>query len=103
MPKRRRQAQRGDHPAHPFIGRPAQLRFALVDRGGARRESTDLHALTLLAPGIWQQRSTPVATGDGNYQLAFTPPQPGMYYVWIESESLGLARRHRQFLIYEAK
>lgn len=90
-------------PAELAVGRPAQLRFALVDRGGARRESTDLHALTLLAPGIWQQRSTPVATGDGNYQLAFTPPQPGMYYVWIESESLGLARRHRQFLIYEAK
>lgn len=92
-----------DPPAELAVGRPAQLRFALVDRGGARRESTDLHALTLLAPGIWQQRSTPVATGDGNYQLAFTPPQPGMYYVWIESESLGLARRHRQFLIYEAK
>lgn len=90
-------------PSELAVGRPAQLRFALVDRGGARRESADLHALTLLAPGIWQQRSTPVATGDGNYQLAFTPPQPGMYYVWIESESLGLARRHRQFLIYEAK
>ncbi|GMV31299.1 MAG: hypothetical protein AMXMBFR59_34240 [Rhodanobacteraceae bacterium] len=90
-------------PAELAVGRPAQLRFALVDPSGARRETTDLHALTLLAPGTWQQRSTPAATGDGNYQLAFTPPQPGMYYVWIESESLGLARRHRQFLIYEAK
>ncbi|WP_257387789.1 hypothetical protein, partial [Tahibacter caeni] len=90
-------------PAELAAGQPARLRFALVDASGARRESTDLRALALLAPGIWQQRSVPAARGDGNYELAFTPPQPGMYYVWIESEALGLAHRNRQFLIYEAK
>lgn len=90
-------------PARLAVGQPAQLRFALVDSSGARRESADVHALALLAPGTWQRRSPLAARGDGSYELAFTPPQPGMYYVWIESESLGLARRHRQFLIYEAK
>lgn len=90
-------------PAELAVGQPAQLRFALVDTAGARQESVDVHALALLAPGTWQRRSTLAARGDGSYELAFTPPQPGMYYVWIESESLGLARRHRQFLIYEAK
>lgn len=92
-----------DPPAELAAGQPAQLRFALVDKTGARQESADVHALALLAPGTWQRRSTLAARGDGSYELAFTPPQPGMYYVWIESESLGLARRHRQFLIYEAK
>lgn len=90
-------------PAELAVGQPAHLRFALVDASGAHRESTDLRALALLAPGTWQQRSAPVARGDGNYELALTPPQPGLYYVWIESESLGLTRRHKQFLIYEAK
>lgn len=90
-------------PAELAAGRPAQLRFALVDAAGTRRESADVHALALLAPGTWQRRSALTAQGDGSYELAFTPPQPGMYYVWIESQSLGLARRHRQFLIYEAK
>jgi hypothetical protein len=90
-------------PAELAVGQPAHLRFALVDASGARRESTDLQALTLLAPGTWQQRSAPVARDDGNYELAFTPPQPGLYYVWIESESLGLTHRRKQFLIYEAK
>ncbi|MBL8298087.1 MAG: YncE family protein [Rhodanobacteraceae bacterium] len=90
-------------PAELAVGQPAQLRFALLDADGARRESTDLQALALLAPGTWQRRSAPAARGDGSYELAFTPPQPGLYYVWIESNTLGLARRHRQFLIYEAK
>lgn len=90
-------------PAELAVGEPAQLRFALLDAAGARRESPDLHALALLAPGIWQRRSALTARGDGSYELAFTPPQPGMYYVWIESNALGLARRHRQFLIYEAR
>jgi hypothetical protein len=90
-------------PAVLAVGQPAQLRFALLDATGARRESADLRALALLAPGTWQQRSAPSARGDGNYELTLTPPQPGMYYVWIESESLGLAHRRRPFLIYEAK
>lgn len=92
-----------DPPAELAVGQPAKLSFALIDASGTRRESADLRALALLAPGTWQQRGTPVARGDGRYELALTPPQPGLYYVWIESESLGLARRHKQFLIYEAK
>ena len=93
-----------DPPPMLAVGLPVQLRFALLDGSdGHRRQSSDVHGLTLLAPGTWQRRSTLAPRQDGSYELQFTPPQPGMYYVWIESESLGLMRRHRQFLIYEAR
>lgn len=91
-------------PAQLKAGAPAELRFALLDGAdGQRRSGADVHGLAFLAPGIWQNRSTLAAAADGSYALRFTPPEAGLYYVWIEAESLGLTRRHNQFLVYEAK
>ena len=44
--------------------------------------------LVFLAPGIWQQRDWARPVGDGVYEMTFTPPQPGAYYVFFQSPSL---------------
>jgi len=93
-----------DPPARLGSGKRVGRRFALLDGGnGRRRSGGDVHGLAFLAPGIWQNRHTLSAAADGSYAMRFTPPEAGLYYVWIEAESLGLARRHNQFLVYEAK
>ena len=46
--------------------------------------------LVFLAPGIWQQREAAKPVGDGVYEMSFVPPQPGVYYVFFQSPSLGI-------------
>jgi hypothetical protein len=91
-----------DPPARLAAGIPVRLRFALGEP--ARQEShgaDDVRALALEAPGVWQQRTDLERLADGSYEFEFLPPQPGTYYVWIESESLGLARNNSQFHVYQ--
>jgi hypothetical protein len=46
--------------------------------------------LAFLAPGIWQKRELATAAADGVYEMSFVPPQPGVYYIFFQSPSLGL-------------
>ena len=46
--------------------------------------------LAFLAPGIWQQREIAKQETDGVYEMSFVPPQPGVYYIFFQSPSLGL-------------
>jgi DNA-binding beta-propeller fold protein YncE len=85
-------------------GQPAHLRFALTDAAGReRRRASDVRALAFEAPGVWQQRGDAKPLSDGTYEFTFTPPESGMFYVWVESESLGLARNNSQFMIFQAQ
>ena len=79
-------------------GDRASIRFAIT---GAR-QANDVRALVFQAPGVWQQRGEAKALGDGTYEWQFVPPSSGIYYVWVESESLGLAKNNPQFMVYEA-
>ncbi len=88
-------------PRHLIAGQPVQLRFSIGDPNESR--ATDIRALAFEAPGVWQQRRDVTALPDGTYAFAFTPPEAGMYYVWLESESLGLAHNNSQFLVFEAR
>lgn len=91
-------------PRHLIPGETARLRFALVDaEKGVPRRATDVHALAFEAPGIWQQRGAATPLSDGTYAFEFIPPDSGMYYVWLESESLGLKANNSQFVVFEAK
>jgi DNA-binding beta-propeller fold protein YncE len=86
------------------IGVPARLRFALTGPGGrAMSRARDVRALALEAPGIWQQRGDAAPLADGTYQFTFIPPGAGTYYLYVESESLGLPRASGQFLVYDAR
>jgi DNA-binding beta-propeller fold protein YncE len=91
-------------PKHLVPGESIRLRFALIDaEKHAPRHATDIHALAFEAPGIWQHRGALTPLPDGTYAFDFIPPDSGMYYVWLESESLGLKANNSQFIIYEAK
>lgn len=91
-------------PSHLIAGQPVQLYFSLADPNEkTSRRATDVRALAFEAPGVWQQRRDVAVLPDGTYAFAFTPPEAGMYYVWLESESLGLAHNNSQFLVFEAR
>jgi DNA-binding beta-propeller fold protein YncE len=91
-------------PTHLVAGESVRLRFALIDpEKNARRRADDVRALAFEAPGIWQQRGEVTALPDGTYAFEFIPPDTGMYYVWLESESLDLPPNNSQFLVYEAR
>jgi hypothetical protein len=90
-----------DPPAHLQRGESAHLRFAIQREGAAAPRAEDVRGLAFEAPGVWQQRHDLTRLPDGSYAFDFVPPDAGTYYVWIESESLGLSRNNSQFQIYE--
>ena len=47
--------------------------------------------LVFLAPGIWQKREIAQAVGNGIYEMAFVPPQAGVYYVYFQVPSRHVA------------
>ena len=57
--------------------------------------------LTFLAPGIWQQRHWAEEVGDGVYEVRFLPPDPGVYYVFVEVESAKLPFQKSPYLVLE--
>src|SRR5262249_48164106 len=58
--------------------------------GAAQLNLQDMNVLVFLAPGIWQQQQPAKPTSDGVYEMSFVPPEPGVYYVFYQSPSLGL-------------
>ena len=74
------------------VGERFTLRFKVVDAksGIAKPDLKDVTVLAFLAPGIWQQRESATPATDGVYEMSFVPPQPGVYYIFFQSPSLGL-------------
>ncbi len=74
------------------VGERFDLRFRLVDTktGKPTMDLDDVRVLVFLAPGIWQQREDAKSVGEGVYEMSFVPPDPGVYYVFVQSASLGL-------------
>jgi YVTN family beta-propeller protein len=78
------------------VGEKFTLRFRLVETktGTPKLNLEDVRVLVFLAPGIWQQRELAKSEGDGVYETSFVPPKPGVYYVFVQSASLGLEFNH---------
>jgi YVTN family beta-propeller protein len=74
------------------VGERYSLRFKVIDTNSNQPQMNleDMGVLVFLAPGIWQQREAAIAAGDGVYEMSFVPPQPGVYYVFFQSPSLGI-------------
>lgn len=74
------------------VGERFSLRFKIIDfkTGEAKTGLNDVSVLVFLAPGIWQQREVAKPLADGVYETSFVPPSAGVYYVFIQSASLGL-------------
>ncbi|HLL73751.1 MAG TPA: cytochrome D1 domain-containing protein [Pyrinomonadaceae bacterium] len=85
-------------------GKPVQLRFKVTDAetGRPKADLKDMGTLAFLSPGIWQQRDWARHVGEGVYEVSFTPPQSGVYYVFFQCPSLGVALRQLPHLILTA-
>ncbi|MBI2875305.1 MAG: cytochrome D1 [Candidatus Tectomicrobia bacterium] len=86
------------------VGEGVQLQFKLTDPAThqPRVGLKDVRVLMLLAPGIWQKRDWARSVGDGIYEVAFTAPKPGVYYLFFESRSLGVQFNQLPYLILQA-
>jgi YVTN family beta-propeller protein len=87
------------------VGEPVRLRFRLTDPATKQPKADlkDVRVLTFLAPGIWHQREWAQPAGAGTYEMDFVPPQPGIYYVYVECPSLGLTLNNPQYVVLEAR
>ena len=87
-----------------MVGQPLRLPFRLQDAGTRRPHEnlTDVEALVFLAPGTWHSRLPVTAAEDGVYLVDFVPPEAGVYYLYLGSESLGLRLVNPDYLILQA-
>ena len=86
------------------VGNKVHLPFKLTDPStqSPKIDLEDVNVLIYLAPGIWHKRQWAVHAGDGIYTVDFVPPQAGIYYVYLECRSLGLAFNNPQYLVLQA-
>jgi YVTN family beta-propeller protein len=87
------------------VGEDVAVRFKLTDpdSGEARKGLKDVRVLTFLSPGIWQQRHWADEVGEGMYEIHFTPPESGVYFVFIEVASQGMPFQKSPFLVLTAQ
>jgi YVTN family beta-propeller protein len=86
-------------------GQEVEVRFKLTDpeSGAPKAGLKDVRALTFLVPGIWQQRHWAQDLGDGLYAIRFTPPDPGVYYIFLEVSSQKLPFQKSPFMTLTAE
>jgi len=72
------------------VGEAYTLSFKVIDTNfnKPKPDLSDVEVLVFLAPGVWQQRKIARAIGDGTYEVAFVPPQAGVYYLYFQVPSL---------------
>lgn len=87
------------------VGKRIRLQFRLIDPETKQPKAglKDVRALAFLAPGIWQRQYLAQPGSEGIYEIEFVPPQPGIYYVYVECPTLGLALNNPQYLVLEAQ
>lgn len=86
-------------------GKPAKVQFKLIDsqtkqpRAGIK----DVRVLTMLAPGTWHTRQWARAIEGGVYEVEFTPPESGVYYIFWECPSLNMKFNQNRFIILDGR
>ncbi len=78
-------------------GATVPLRFKLeptAGTGGLPVQPEEIRVLMFKAPGTWQQRTEPRRVADGQFEVDFSPPEPGQYkfVVGVESRNIDLGR-----------
>lgn len=76
-----------------FVGEEvvARFRLSVPETRAAKAGLHDVRALAFLSPGIWQQRPVASEVEPGLYEIHFTPPQAGVYFLFLEAPSVGLS------------
>ncbi len=82
------------------VGENYKLRFKVIDTTTLKAKSDlkDVRVLTMLSSGIWQKRDFARSVGDGVYELDVKVPQTGVYFLFVESRSQGVAFRQLPYL-----
>lgn len=84
-------------------GQELEVQFRLTSaKKKEPRNVKDVRALAFRTPGTWQKRIAAEALGDGLYNVKFTVPEPGIYYVFVESQALRLRVNDNRPVIFEA-
>jgi len=85
------------------VGETIRLQFRLSDLNTKEpRSAKDVYTLIFLTPGIWQDRQLAKEVSAGVYEIEFKPPQPGVYYLFAGSPSLGLVLNNNRIAVLEA-
>jgi DNA-binding beta-propeller fold protein YncE len=85
------------------VGESYSLRFRLT-RHPDHLPAAGLSDVVVLAfsPSSWQQRYLAQELEPGLYGASFTPPEPGIYYIHLESRAAGLALNSPARLVLQA-
>ncbi len=85
-----------------WAGEEAHINLRLLhpETGQPIPNIQDLQVVTLLAPGIWQQRYQAKESDAGVYRLSFVPPRPGAYYLYVQAPSQDLAQNTAPFFTF---
>jgi len=86
-------------------GEEFKLQFKVMDTktNQPRLGLKDIGVLVFLAPGVWQNRLWAKPAADGKYEVTFTPPKPGVYYVFVSCPSLHVKYNQLPYVVLEAK
>lgn len=86
------------------VGEVYKLRLRLSDAATGKPVDglKDVQVLTFLSPGIWQKRAFARGAGAGVYELNVNVPQSGLYMIFVESRSTGVAFRQLPYLMLSA-
>ena len=86
------------------VGKPIAIKLRLnhPDPEHVKDNVKDLQMLIFRIPGLWQQRILAKPLGNSIYQVEITPPEIGVYQVFVQSPSLNLTFDQQPTLTFRA-
>ncbi len=81
---------------------PIKIKLTHPDQERIKDSVKDLQVMIFRIPGQWQQRMIAKAQGDGIYQVEITPPEVGIYQVFVQSPSLNFTFNQQPTLTFRA-
>ncbi len=85
------------------VASPLVFRLRDVVTQEPRAALPDAMVLIVKAGSTWFTRMALAAGAEGRYETKFTPPEPGVYYVYVGAPSIGLKTSNPQYLTLEAR
>lgn len=81
-------------------GQTVRIAFRVVDKltGQPKAQLSDVEVL-VMSVGTWHARHSAVPREGGIYEVNFTPPAAGLYYVYVSAASAGLPLSNPQYLV----
>jgi len=86
------------------VGKPVSIKVKLSHPDSERVKDgvTDLQVLIFRVPGLEQQRMLAKPLGNSIYQVDITPPESGVYQVFVQSASLNFTFEQQPMLTFRA-